>query len=85
MARFGGEVAIVAGATCGIGWRTTELSVAEGARIVIAGRRAKEGETSALKLGAACSFIQTDVTDETRMKALVAHALDHSARIDGQG
>ena len=49
--------------------------MAEGARVVIAGRRVPEGEALAAKLGAACVFRQTDVTVEDQMNALIALAV----------
>lgn len=82
MGRLDGKVAVITGATSGIGWRTAEIFVAEGAKVVAAGRRAAEGEALAKKLGANCQFKQTDVTDEAQMKALIAHAVEKFGRID---
>ena len=64
MARLDGKVCIITGATSGIGRRTAEIFVAEGARVVIAGRREAEGRAVASALGTACDFVRTDVTDE---------------------
>ena len=82
MGRLDGKVAVITGATSGIGLRTAEIFVAEGAKIVIAGRRAPEGEALARKLGAACVFRQTDVTVEEQMRALIGHTIEQFGRID---
>src|SRR3954467_12398048 len=82
MGRLGGKGAVIRGATSGIGLRTAEVFVAEGAKIVIAGRRIPEGEALAKQLGAACVFRQTDVTVEAQMQALIALAVQKFGRID---
>jgi NAD(P)-dependent dehydrogenase (short-subunit alcohol dehydrogenase family) len=82
MGRLDGKVAVITGATSGIGLRTAEIFVAEGAKIVIAGRRAPEGEALATRLGANCIFRQTDVTVEAQMKALIALSVEKFGRID---
>lgn len=82
MGRLDGKVAVITGATSGIGWRTAEVFVAEGARIVVAGRRTAEGEALAAQLGSSCVFKQTDVTDEAQVKALIGTALDKFGRLD---
>ena len=82
MARLDGKVAVITGATSGIGARTAEIFVAEGAKIVIAGRRAPEGEALAKKLGPACLFRRTDVTVEDDVRKLIDQAVDKFGRID---
>ena len=77
-----GKVAVITGGTSGIGARTAEVFVAEGAQVVIAGRRKERGERLAQKLGDAASFIRTDVSVEAEVKAMVDHAVDRFGRLD---
>ncbi len=61
MGKLDGKITIVTGATSGIGRRTVELFVAEGARVVATGRRAELGHSLEEALGkdhAACSCRQ---------------------------
>jgi NAD(P)-dependent dehydrogenase (short-subunit alcohol dehydrogenase family) len=82
MGALDGKVAIITGGTSGIGARTAELFVEEGATVVIAGRRQAEGEGLAKQLGAAASFVRTDVTKEAEIKALIEQALAKFGRLD---
>lgn len=82
MGRLNGKVAVITGATSGIGLTTAEVFVAEGAKVVVAGRRVREGEALAKRLGGNCVFRQTDVTVEAQMHALIALAVDKFGRID---
>jgi NAD(P)-dependent dehydrogenase (short-subunit alcohol dehydrogenase family) len=82
MGRLNGKVAVITGATSGIGLRTAEVFVAEGARIVIAGRRAAEGEALAERLGADCIFLRTDVTVDAEVRALIELAVEKFGRLD---
>lgn len=82
MGALSGKVAIVTGGTSGIGARTAELFVAEGARVVIAGRRQAEGESLARQLGAVAAFLRTDVTEEADISALIEHTLARFGRLD---
>ena len=77
-----GKVAIVTGGTSGIGARTVEVFVEEGARVVIAGRRREEGEALARRLGRAASFHKTDVAQESEVKAMIDHAVTTFGRLD---
>jgi NAD(P)-dependent dehydrogenase (short-subunit alcohol dehydrogenase family) len=77
-----GKVAVVTGATSGIGDRIATLFVAEGARVVIAGRRSDRGERLAETLGPAACFIRTDVTVEAEIAAMIAGAVERFGRLD---
>jgi NAD(P)-dependent dehydrogenase (short-subunit alcohol dehydrogenase family) len=82
LGRLNGKVAVITGATSGIGSKTAEVFVAEGASVVIAGRRKVEGEALASRLGARCVFLQTDVTVEAQLQALIALAVEKFGRLD---
>lgn len=77
-----GKVAVITGSTSGIGARTAELFVAEGARVVIAGRREEIGRRMARALGDAASFVRTDVTSESDVEAMITHAVQTFGRLD---
>jgi NAD(P)-dependent dehydrogenase (short-subunit alcohol dehydrogenase family) len=82
MGVLAGRVAIVTGGTSGIGARCAELFVEEGAKIVIAGRRRQDGKALAWKLGASASFIETDVTQDPQLRAMVDHVVEKFGRLD---
>ena len=82
MQRLQGKVAVITGGTSGIGARTAELFVAEGARVVIAGRRQEQGEALAEALGRDARFIRTDVSIEAEVKAMIAYAVEQFGRLD---
>src|SRR5215469_2380869 len=77
-----GKVAVITGSTSGIGARTAELFVDEGARVVIVGRREERGRQIARALGDAASFIRTVVTRESDVEAMIAHAVQMFGRLD---
>ena len=77
-----GKVAVITGGTSGIGARIAEVFVAEGAKVVIAGRRKERGERLAHELGEAASFLRTDVSIEADVKAMIEHAVNHFSRLD---
>lgn len=77
-----GKVAVITSGTSGIGQRTAEVFVAEGAKVVIAGRRKDRGEKIAQKLGDSASFIRTDVSVESEVAAMIDRAVDRFGRLD---
>jgi NAD(P)-dependent dehydrogenase (short-subunit alcohol dehydrogenase family) len=82
MGQLDGKVAIVTGATSGIGERIAEMFIAEGARVVAAGRRESLGRALEARCGSALSFVRTDVADEASVKAMIDHAVTRFGRLD---
>ncbi len=82
MNRLRDKVCVITGATSGIGKRTAEIFAAEGAKLVIAGRREAEGRAVARSIGEGCDFVRTDVTFEDQVRALMEFAVRKHGRID---
>ncbi len=83
--RLDGKVAIITGASSGIGAATGRLFAREGATVVLAARRESElaqlaGEISAS--GGKALAVRTDVADGKSVEALVQRALDTYGRLD---
>lgn len=72
--RLAGKVAIVSGATGGIGKATAELFVAEGARVVMTGRDGDGLAAAARPLGSAVACVVGDVGDPTTAARAVEEA-----------
>jgi NAD(P)-dependent dehydrogenase (short-subunit alcohol dehydrogenase family) len=79
------KIVLVAGGTSGIG-RSTALAFAEaGAKVVITGRREKEGTDVAAeitKTGAAAAFVRTDVAKEDDVVRAIDYVLSTHGRLD---
>lgn len=82
---FTNKVALVLGATSGIGRATALAFARHGARVVLAGRRETEGEAVLAEIragGGDAAFLRTDVTDEAQIAALVDFTLRTYGRLD---
>ena len=80
-----GKVALVAGATSGIGKATAEMFARAGASVVLAGRREKllrEITDSLTAEGLKAAWTVCDVTDEEQVQKMVAFTADTFGRLD---
>src|SRR5438445_7620792 len=82
---FEGKVALVTGGTSGIGKATAIAFARAGAKVVLSGRREKEGAqvvAEIKKLGGEAAFVRADVAKEADVKAMVNFAVDKFGRLD---
>lgn len=85
MSRLQNKVAIVTGSTKGIGVTIASIFAAEGARVVVTGRSAPEGEAVVKEIEAAggdAFFVQADQSKEEEVQNLVTATVAHFGRID---
>jgi NAD(P)-dependent dehydrogenase (short-subunit alcohol dehydrogenase family) len=83
--RFDQKVAIVRGGSSGIGRATAVALAKEGVKIIVADRRAKEGEETVQlvkEAGSHSIFVKTDVANEDDVKALVEKTVKIYGRLD---
>ncbi len=85
MNRLNDKVAIVTGSTSGIGIGIARLFAAEGAQVIVCGRRAKKGQAVVdriAKEGGKASFHVMDITDPASIENLVADTVKTYGKID---
>jgi NAD(P)-dependent dehydrogenase (short-subunit alcohol dehydrogenase family) len=80
-----GKVGLVTGGTSGIGRETAVLFAKAGAKVVVAGRREREGEETMEMVRAAGGdglFVKTDVSKASEVETLVQRAVEKFGRLD---
>src|SRR5260370_17815163 len=83
--KFSGKIALVTGGTSGIGKATAIAFARAGAKVVLTGRREKEGAQivdEIKKLGGDAAFVRADVAKDADVKAMVDFAVDKFSRLD---
>jgi NAD(P)-dependent dehydrogenase (short-subunit alcohol dehydrogenase family) len=85
MSLFQNKVALVTGGTSGIGQATALAFARAGAKVVVSGRREKEGQAvvaSIKNTGGEALFVQADVSRESDVIALVDRTVSTYGRLD---
>src|ERR1035437_3564100 len=82
--RLEGTVALVTGASSGIGEATAVALAAEGATVAVAARRRDRLEALAERIGddSRVLVLETDVTDESQARAMVERTVAEYGRLD---
>lgn len=81
-----GKVAIVTGASRGIGRAIAEVFAENGMKVVCAARSVEQGQAVVAQIqanGGDAIFVQTDCSDGKQIQALVDNAVAHYGRLDG--
>ena len=80
--RLDGKIAVITGATSGIGESTAEVFHSEGATVVVSGRSEARGEAVVSRLGGDAVFKRADVTLPEDIKELVDFTIERFVRVD---
>ncbi len=79
------KVAVVTGATKGIGLGCAREYIKEGAKVVLTGRSVDLGEAAAREItsdGGEAIFVPCDVSNSTQVKSLIEKTVDHFGKLD---
>ena len=85
MAKLDGKVAVITGASSGIGEATTETLAAQGATVVVAARREERLDDLVERIensGGRTLAVSCDVTDEDQAHALIRRSEEEFGRVD---
>lgn len=85
MSEMNSRVALITGASSGIGRATAVAFAAKGARVVLAARREDELAALAGEIkddGGTASFVTTDVSTSHEVERMVAHTIETFGRLD---
>lgn len=78
--RLDGKVALVTGASRGIGKAIAELFAAEGSKVAITSKSQERLEKAAKEIGA--FYVQADIRDEAQVMGVVRKTVDRFGRLD---
>jgi len=76
------KIAIITGATSGMGKAIAKVFVANGAKVILSGRDQTRGNALSVELGDNAIFVAGDVRQPTYNEQLVTSAITHFGRLD---
>src|SRR5690349_7895273 len=79
--RLGGRVALVTGASSGLGRRFATVLHAAGADVIVTGRRSEQLEQLAGELGGRVGVVAGDLVEASHRERLVDHVRERSGRL----
>jgi NAD(P)-dependent dehydrogenase (short-subunit alcohol dehydrogenase family) len=85
MGKLTGKVALITGASSGIGEATAQLFASEGARVCVVGRNMQRGNSvveNIHKNGGEAFFFSADVTEQEASKMMIEAAVDKYGKLD---
>lgn len=85
MKKLDDKIALITGATSGIGEATAKMLADEGAKIVLVGRNIEKGkqiEAKIIKNGGEATFFPCDVSDEEQVKELISKTIEKYKKLD---
>ena len=80
--RLNGKVALITGASRGVGLADAQLMVAEGAKVVMTDINSEQGEAAAKIIGKDAMFIKQDVSSQEDWAAVIQAIRDTHGRLD---
>jgi NAD(P)-dependent dehydrogenase (short-subunit alcohol dehydrogenase family) len=82
MKRLSGKIALVTGGSSGMGRATARQFVAEGATVIITGRRQDRLDEAVAEIGGAIEGFRADIANLADLERLRAHIADAHGRLD---